>query len=467
VSTAQTLAAEAADAFRQHPAMGVGIRAALLKELARALRSNVDRLVALAHKETHLGHARLTGEIHRTCFQLDAFADYILAGKHLRRLQERLIDAPPPTGRPALELTAVPVGPVAVFAASNFPFAFSVLGGDTASALAAGCPVVVKAHPAHLALSREIAVLAQRVLAELSLPAAWISLLDSGGIEAGAHLVVQPGIAAVGFTGSLGAGRALAGLIAGRPHPIPFFGELGSINPVLVMPEFLSEQPAISAHALADAMAQGAGQFCTSPGLLIIAASAAGDAFVQALASRLDGHTTHPMLTPGMQDAFDRQLAKIRGSTDLVQKTAGPASADPAAIGPTPTLVEVSLQTFTANAALQEEIFGPYAVVIRVPPDAAGYAAALVQLEGSLTLTFWAVEKDSPSVNFLLPMAMHRAGRVLFGGVPTGVAVTEAQHHGGPWPASTRPDTTSVGMRAIERFLRPVALQSKPEWAIS
>jgi NADP-dependent aldehyde dehydrogenase len=465
VSTSpETLAAAAAHAFHQQPDMSVAMRTVLLRALAQSLRDNIESLVALAESETYLGTTRLTGEVHRTCFQLDAFADYILEGKHLRRLHELTNHAPPPAWRPTLELTAQPLGPVAVFAASNFPFAFSVLGGDTASALAAGCPVIVKAHPAHLWLSREVARLAQQVLADLSLPSAWISLLDSSGVEAGAQLVMQRGIAAVGFTGSLQAGKALAGLIAKRVKPIPFFGELGSINPVLVMPEFLSQQSATTAHALADAMVQGAGQFCTSPGLLIVEASQAGDAFVEALASRLDGHSTHPMLTTGMQSAFDRQLAKIRDLPTAQLRTVRSLLPDPAASSPTPTLLEVSLEAFLANPELQEEVFGPYAVVVRVPQNALGYSAALSPLEGHLTLTFWAVEKDAPAVKSLLPMAMQRAGRVLFGGVPTGVAVTEAQHHGGPWPASTRPDTTSVGMRAIERFLRPVVLQSKPEW---
>ncbi len=468
MASPQTLAVEAVDAFDRYPAIGVAVRASLLRALAQSLRNNIQSLVELADKETHLGPTRLTGEVHRTCFQLDAFADYILAGKHLRGLQEFANEAPPPTGRPALELTAVPLGPVAVFAASNFPFAFSVLGGDTASAVAAGCPVIVKAHPAHLALSREVARLAQQVLAKLSLPAAWISLLDSPGTEAGAQLVMQPGIAAVGFTGSLRAGKALAGLIASRQRPIPFFGELGSINPVLVMPAFLSQQAPTSANALADAMVQGAGQFCTSPGLFIVDDSPRGDAFIEALANRLDGHITHPMLTLGMQEAFDKQLAKLAGWSDVRMKTARPPLPGPMAttptLKPTPTLIEVSLAVFVANRELQEEVFGPYAVVVRVPSSVAGYLAALAPVEGSLTLTFWAVPEDASIVHGLLPAAMHRAGRVVFGGVPTGVAVTEAQHHGGPWPASTRPDTTSVGMRAIERFLRPVALQSKPHW---
>ncbi len=462
----QALAVASLDAFNAHPNLAVPVRVELLRALAHSMYNDIEKLVALADQETHLGTARLTGEVHRTCFQLQAFADYISSGKHLRKLHESFVDAPPPVGRPALELTSVPVGPVAVFAASNFPFAFSVLGGDTASALAAGCPVIVKAHPAHLMLSRAVHQLAQQVLANLSLPASWIGLLDIAGIEAGAELVMQPGIAAVGFTGSLHAGKALAKLIATREKPIPFYGELGSINPILVMPEYLSQQPAASAHALADAMVQGSGQFCTSPGLVIIEESLAGHAFVKSLASRLDELNTHPMLTRGMQAAFDAQLAKVRGFSNVTIKTVRSLVPDPAPSSPVPTLLEVSLAEFVRNAKLRHEVFGPYAVVVRLPPDETAYKAALASLDGSLTLTFWAATDDARMVNALLPLAIHRAGRILFGGVPTGVAVTEAQHHGGPWPASTRPDTTSVGMRAIERFLRPVTFQNKPEWAV-
>jgi acyl-CoA reductase-like NAD-dependent aldehyde dehydrogenase len=444
--------------------LDVPLRAKLLRGLAASLNVHIEALVNCADTETHLGKVRLTGEVHRTCFQLNAFADYILEGKHLRSLNQSAVAGAPPLGRPQLEITSVPLGPVVVFAASNFPFAFSVLGGDTAAALAAGCPVIVKAHPAHLELSQKVIEIAKTVLAQMSLSDGWIGMLSLPDIEAGASLVMQPDVAAVSFTGSLQGGRALAKHISQRDQPIPFFGELGSINPVLVMPGFLRQNTADIAHTLADSIVQGAGQFCTSPGLIIIEESTAADQFLAALASRLDSHSPHKMLTVSMQNSFQTltlQALRLAGVRQLT--TRNPGSSNISA-GPTPTIIEVSAETFLTHPVLHEEIFGPYAVVVRISNGTAGYQELLMHLQGSLTTTFWAEKMDADAVTALLPYAMQKAGRVLFGGVPTGVAVCEAQHHSGPWPASTRPETTSVGMRAVERFLRPVALQDKPSW---
>jgi NADP-dependent aldehyde dehydrogenase len=458
------LTQQAGDLFQANLTISVAQRSQLLRAWSKALATDKERLVALADTETHLGPVRLNSEVNRTCFQLEALADYIEQGKHLRFVSEPGFGGAPPLGRPQLDLSMVPVGPVAVFSASNFPFAFSVLGGDTASALAAGCPVVVKAHPAHPLLSREVFGLAQQVLAQLGMPAAWLAMLDAPGYAQGRQLVMQPEIAAVSFTGSLSGGKALAQLISQRDKPIAFFGELGSINPVLVMPGYLAHNDSESAHVLADSIVQGAGQFCTSPGLVVADESAAGDAFVQALASRLDAHRPHAMLTPAMQTNFDALVRQSLAIDGVRKLTTDVPSKD--STGPTPTLVEVSLAEFLCQPALRDEIFGPYAVVVRVPGTRAAYETVLTMLEGSLTLSFWAHASDAAYVSALLPLAKQRAGRVLFAGVPTGVAVAEAQHHGGPWPASTRPDSTSVGMRSIERFLRPVALQDRPAWLI-
>jgi acyl-CoA reductase-like NAD-dependent aldehyde dehydrogenase len=460
-----SLVSAAKQAFDHSLLQPTAVRSALLRALATALQTNDVRLIECAHEETGLPLARLTGEVSRTCFQLMAFADYIDQGLHLRSLHESAVQGPPPAGRPRLEITTVPVGPVAVFSASNFPFAFSVLGGDTASALAAGCPVIVKAHPAHLRLSSMVFELVQKVLAERALPKAWISMIASADIQSGVDLVMQPEIAAVSFTGSLHAGKALAKHISGRDKPIAFFGELGSINPVLVLPHFLSNQGVQSALTLADAMVQGAGQFCTSPGLILLPSGSQANDFVNALAKRLDEHTTHRMLTPAIRSNFERavkQLLSILGVHQLTTSSIQPVDDD---TGPKPTLVEVSLDTFAAHPLLHEEVFGPFAVVVKLPDSSdATYQRALRHIEGSLTVTLWADSQDQTLLKAIVPDAMQRAGRVLFGGVPTGVAVSQAQHHGGPWPASTRPDSTSVGMRAMERFLRPVVLQDQPDW---
>jgi acyl-CoA reductase-like NAD-dependent aldehyde dehydrogenase len=275
---------------------------------------------------------------------------------------------------------------------------------------------------------------------------------------------MHPELAAVSFTGSLRGGKALAELIHRRSIPIPFFGELGSINPVLVLPAFLEEQAPDLANLLADSIVQGAGQFCTSPGLVLIDDSRNADAFIAALALRLDQSATHQMLTKAMHTQFDQLVATMAKTPGLGRVTDRSTSSIASNSGPVPVLNEVSLNTFLAHPELRDEIFGPYALVVRIPTGIEGFIDALTACEGSLTLTMWAVENDRRNLQQLLPLAMQKAGRVLFSGVPTGVAVTEAQHHGGPWPASTRPESTSVGMRSIERFLRPVALQDVPLW---
>jgi acyl-CoA reductase-like NAD-dependent aldehyde dehydrogenase len=447
-------------AFDQNLTLTVERRVQLLKALSSALKANVERLVAIADEETHLGVARLTGEVARTCFQLEAFAQYLTDAKHLRAINQPAISSVPPVGRPHLQLTAVALGPVAVFAASNFPFAFSVLGGDTAAALAAGCTVIVKAHPAHPRLSLAVFRIAQSVIFELDLPVDWLSLMNAPGIHNAEELVMHPDLAAVSFTGSLNGGKALAKLIHQRDIPIPFFGELGSVNPVIVLPQFLATHPAEVAHALADSIVQGTGQFCTSPGLIFIDCSKSADAFIQALADRLSIANMHEMLTTGMQLQFDELVARSAKVNALRTLTIS----QPSEAKPSPTLHEVNLDAFLMHTELREEIFGPYSLVVRIGSGVEGFVEALKGCEGSLTTTFWAAESDKGALHELLPLAMQKAGRILFSGVPTGVAVTEAQQHGGPWPASTRPESTSVGMRAIERFLRPVALQDLPSW---
>jgi NADP-dependent aldehyde dehydrogenase len=454
------------DAFNRHLTLSVEVRAGVLRALAGALDANRDRLIAIANEETHLGLIRLTGEVARTSFQLQEFADYIEESKHLRNITQEALTTAPPRSRPTLSLTAVPIGPVAVFAASNFPFAFSVLGGDTASALAAGCPVIVKSHPAHPRLSLEVFRIAQSVIFEHGLPPEWISLISDPNVSSGAKLVLQPELAAVSFTGSLQGGKALANLVNLREVPIPFFGELASINPVIVLPHFLIENHADVSYALADSIVQGTGQFCTSPGLILIDTSPQADAFLASLTHRLNQATTHPMLTKAMKSQFDHLIAKTLAVPDL-QTLTNPSSVSsklPNLDSPRPTLQEVNVRTFVAHPQLRDEIFGPYALVVRIDSGLGGFLEALNCVQGSLTATFWANERDVYELREILPIAMQKAGRVLFSGLPTGVAVTEAQHHGGPWPASTRPDSTSVGMRAIERFLRPVALQDAPSW---
>ncbi|WP_119154193.1 aldehyde dehydrogenase (NADP(+)) [Caldimonas tepidiphila] len=454
--------ARAADAFEDWASSRAGARAALLRGLADALEAKRETLVPLADAETALGSARLNGELDRTCFQLRGFAREVEAGAPFRCVDDAAVAGAPPAGRPRLTRVLAPLGPVAMFSASNFPFAFSVLGGDTASALAAGCTVVVKAHPGHPRLSLAGYELAREVIAAQGLDEGVLQMVQGPSIAVGVHLVRHPDIAAVAFTGSLRGGMALQAEINARAKPIPFYGELGSINPVVALPAALAARGEELAKALAASIVQGSGQFCTSPGVLVVRDDAVSDAFVAQLAAALKAQATHPMLTAGMRAAFDagrERLAGIEGARALLDGHAVEG-------GPTPALFEVSAGRFLAEAHLREEVFGPLCVVVRAA-SAEDVIRVLRSVGGSLTVTVWGAENADHETQSVVRAAMAIAGRVLFSGVPTGVAVTHAQHHGGPFPSSTQPQSTSVGYAALDRFLRPVALQDAPAWLLA
>ncbi|MCO8170860.1 aldehyde dehydrogenase (NADP(+)) [Pseudomonas sp. 21LCFQ02] len=437
------------------------LRAALLDGLAQALEAHQAELVALADAETHLGAGRLNGEVARTAFQLRGFATEVRNGVPYAVVDDEAIAGAPPAGRPRLTRVSEPLGPVAMFSASNFPFAFSVLGGDTASALAAGCPVVVKAHSGHPQLSRAVFDIAQGVLKAQSLPAGLIGLVDGASRAAGTYLVQHPQIAAVAFTGSFGGGTALWRAANERPVPVPFFGELGSINPLVALPHVLERDGESLAKTLAGSITMGCGQFCTSPGVIVLLPGAASDRFVDHLATALQPLSTHAMLTDGMRKGFEHGVAQLEQAAEtraLFQPAADTQ-------GPAPRLFEVSGQAFIDNVHLREEVFGPAAVVVRAA-SVEQINQVLEAIGGTLTATLWGFEQADEQARTIYRTARKIAGRVLFGGVPTGVAVTAAQQHGGPWPASTQPQTTSVGYAALQRFLRPVALQDAPAWVV-
>jgi NADP-dependent aldehyde dehydrogenase len=466
IDAAVAAAASAANAFA---ATSKAQRAALLRALAQALSDNAAALLPVADRETALGLARLEGELARTAFQLRGFADALEQGAAQAFLDEAAIAGAPPAGRPRLTRIQAPLGPVAVFAASNFPFAFSVLGGDSASAFAAGCPVVLKAHPGHPQLSRDVAAIASSVVAQCGLPAGVFQLVEGAAIEVGVQLVQAPAIAAVAFTGSFKGGTALARLAAERPRPIPFYGELGSVNPLVVLPAALGGGAGGAdalAQTLADSICLGAGQFCTSPGVIVVFKDGPGEAFVQQLRTRLAALAPHAMLNAGIRAAFERGVDRWRQHARLQVLVDGA----PREGGPQPFLAQVDGADFVAAHALHEEVFGAAALVVRVD-DGAQAMAVLGAIGGTLTTTLWGVPTGSDlpddTLQALVRTALQVSGRVLFSGVPTGVAVTAAQHHGGPFPASTAPFTTSVGYAAIERFLRPLALQDAPQWLLA
>lgn len=435
-------------------------RSALLYELALALEADRDRLVAIASEESFLGAARLNGELDRTAYQLRTFAGAVEAGEPFAVIDDVAVPGAPPVGHPRIMRVNVPLGPVAMFSASNFPFAFSVLGGDTASALAAGCPVVVKAHPAHPGLSNAVFELAQAAAQRAGAPAGVVSMVSGASKEVGIHLVRHPDIGAVAFTGSFIGGMALQKEINARAKPIPFYGELGSTNPIVALPSALEAQGADLAKILAASIAQGCGQFCTSPGVLVAYDNAITDAFISELAAAMDNQNMHAMLSPAIRHAFNEGVARLSKHPAAERVTTGEQSADR---HPVPNLVALDTEAFLADPELRDEIFGPSCVVVRVK-STEQLLQVLAAIGGSLTVTIWGADKEDTETQRVVHSAIRIAGRVLFAGVPTGVAVTRAQHHGGPFPSSTQPQTTSVGLMAMHRFLRPVALQELPVW---
>ncbi|RKT89038.1 NADP-dependent aldehyde dehydrogenase [Saccharopolyspora antimicrobica] len=427
-------------------------RAGLLRALATALREDESALVRLADAETGLGEPRLTGELARTAAQLDMFADVLDDGAFC----EAVIDHADPRAVPPhtdLRRVLAPLGPVAVFAASNFPFAFSVAGGDTASALAAGCPVVVKAHPSHPGLSVRIAELLADALAGAGAPRGVLAVVH--GHEAGELLVTDPRITAVGFTGSTRGGRALFDLACSRPDPIPFYGELGSINPVVVTEAALERRGDEIAAGLAGSFTLGAGQFCTKPGAVFVPA---GRGFGDQVAEAVSAAEAAPLLNARIRDGYVTGVAAlgdVPGVKTLLSARGG------AGYCVRPAVLAVDAQVFTEQAdVLAEECFGPCTLIVEYA-GADELAAALAVLPGSLTGSLHA-EPTEPGAAGLLAALRRRVGRVIFNGWPTGVAVTWSQHHGGPWPSTTVPLHTSVGATAVRRFLRPVTYQDVP-----
>ncbi|HEY1822467.1 MAG TPA: aldehyde dehydrogenase (NADP(+)) [Trebonia sp.] len=430
-------------------------RSALLRAAADGVESRAAELIAAADAETALGVPRLTGELARVAYQFRFFADIVDDGAFLGVV----VDQPDPSAvppRPELRRWKVPIGVVAVFAASNFPFAFSVPGGDTASALAAGCPVVVKAHPDHPQTSELVAETIRAAAEKVGLPADVLILVH--GYQAGVDLVRHPLTAAVGFTGSIPGGRALFDIASARPAPIPFYGELGSLNPVLVTERAAEARRDEIAAGLVASYTLGQGQFCTKPGLVLVPSGAAGDGLITAAAQAAATAVPGALLDTRMREHFLGGFAARAAAPGV--RTLAAAAAAPTAEAPQAVragLLEVDAADLTGD--LLEECFGPVTVLVRYTGDADA-EAVLSRLGGNLTATLHA-EASEPGAAAWLTRLSRFAGRVLFGGWPTGVAVAPAMTHGGPYPATTAP-TTSVGGTAIDRWLRPVTYQTVP-----
>ncbi|MFZ3571309.1 aldehyde dehydrogenase (NADP(+)) [Streptomyces sp. BH097] len=438
------------------------VRAAFLRSAADRLEEAKDHLVEAADAETALGPVRLTGELARSCFQLRKFADIVDEGAFLGVVIDHPDDtATPPI--PDLRRYKIPLGVVAVYAASNFPFAFSVPGGDTASALAAGCPVVVKAHPDHPATSELVAATIRRAAAEHSIPEGVLGLVH--GFDAGVELVKHPLVAAAGFTGSVRGGRALFDAASSRPVPIPFHGELGSLNPVVITEAAAAERADQIGTGLAGSMTLGVGQFCVKPGLVFAPKGEAGDSLIKSLTAAVSDTASGVLLDHRMRDNFVAGVA-ARAELPDVEAPVTPGAGSEHTVAPGFLTVPAARLATEGGAhdLLLEECFGPVTVVARYE-TADEITAVLNRLPGNLTATVQLSSGEAAGEGRgaeILAELTPIAGRVLVNGWPTGVAVAPAQHHGGPYPATTS-TSTSVGGTAIERWLRPVSYQTTPE----
>lgn len=447
-------AAGAADVLADLAPGALARRVRALRSIADRLDAHGDELAHLADEETALGTPRLQGEVVRTTGQLRMFADAVEEGSFLEVIVDHADPDHRPLPLPDLRRVLQPIGPVGVFAASNFPFAFSVAGGDTASAIAAGCPVIVKAHEGHPRTSARTADLVAAALAEAGMPSGSFGVVFGRG--AGPLLVTDPHVRAVGFTGSQRGGRALFDLAVRRPDPIPFFGELGSLNPVVVTQAAVATRGAKIAAGFVGSFTLGGGQFCTKPGLLF---APRGHRLDAPIADALAGVPDASLLTPAIRDGFGGRVDEIAGR-EAVRLLAGGEANDALAVPP--RVYATSSTAFVAQPELAEECFGPAAIVVEWDEED-DLLAALDVVAGSLTATIHAEPDDLALSERLLARLRRLAGRIVWNGWPTGVAVTWSMHHGGPFPVTTNPLHTSVGVTAMRRFLVPVVYQNTPQ----
>ncbi|MGC8469539.1 MAG: aldehyde dehydrogenase (NADP(+)), partial [Acetobacteraceae bacterium] len=433
--------------------------ARFLEAIAAEILACGDGLILRAMAETGLPRTRLEGERGRTVGQLRLFAEVLRAGHWVGARIDHADPARTPLPRPDLRLRHIGVGPVAVFGASNFPLAFSVAGGDTASALAAGCPVVAKAHPAHPGTSEIVGRAVRAAAQACGMPEGVFSLVSGQGNEVGAALVADPRIKSVGFTGSRAGGMALVAIAARRAEPIPVHAEMSSVNPVFLFPGALALRAEQIARGFVASLTLGAGQFCTNPGLVFAVGGETLDRFLGAAGAALAAAPAQTMLTAGIHAAYGRGLARLEAAAGVAPFSRGAGAESPQA--GEARLYVVDSERFREQPALQEEVFGAAGIVVRCA-SVAEFAALAAGLEGQLTATLHLEEPDHAAAAALLPLLEAKAGRILCNGFPTGVEVAHAMVHGGPFPATSDARTTSVGSLAIERFLRPVCYQDLP-----
>jgi 2,5-dioxopentanoate dehydrogenase len=450
----------AARAFEDYRNLPGSRKAFFLREIAQSLSDRRQEIVALAAQETHLSSVRLDGEVQRTINQLLLFVELLEEGSWVNAIIDTARPARMPLPKQDIRQMQVPLGPVAVFGASNFPFAFSVAGGDTVSALAAGCTVIYKAHPAHPATSERVGLLLLEAARKSAMPEGVFSLLQGASYASSLALVEHPQLRAVAFTGSLAGGRALFDAAAKRPSPIPVYAEMGSTNPVFILPEILEQDPKGLAEKLAASNTVGSGQFCTNPGLLILPASPHTSLFQDHFLSEIQKTTNGTMLSAKIHSGYQAHLKEI-SRLPGIETASGPEKNDAPWI-PASYMVKTTASVFLNEKSLQEEIFGPCSVqVLTGSPEELMEVAG--SLQGQLTISVWGTENELINHKPLLQKLSLRAGRMICNAVPTGVEVTHAMVHGGPYPATTDSRTTSVGTNAIYRFTRAECFQNYPQ----
>lgn len=448
----------AEEAFATYGWINRSERAAFLREIAEQIDARGDDINEIGSQETALTPGRLTVERARTVLQLRLFADHIESGDYLDRRNTPPLPEREPMPRPELRLIQRPIGPVAVFGASNFPLAYSAAGGDTASALAAGCPVVVKGHPAHPGTSDIVAQAIEIAIQKMGMPPGVFSLVNGTTNEVGAAVVQHPLIRAVGFTGSQRGGRALFDLCASRREPIPFYGEMGSVNPIFMLANVLGEQAEELAQGWTGSLTLGAGQFCTNPGLCFVIDGPDADRFEQVATKILNTVEDQTMLTSGIAESFRQGSARLSDHSDTRALIAKPS--EKRQVGPVVYVTDG--KTWLKDRSLHEEIFGPIGVLIRVT-DFEQMLECARSLEGQLTSSVHLSDSDTSEARQLMQILERKAGRLIANGYPTGVEVCEAIVHGGPYPATTNFGGTAVGPFAIRRFLQAVCYQNVPE----
>lgn len=462
VDAAAQLAAQAFAEFRRWPGKR---REGLLKHIAELLEAHAPAIIERAHQETALPVPRLQGELARTCFQMRLYGKAAATGLCADARIDHGDGARKPLPKPDLRSMTVPLGPVVVFSASNFPLAFSVAGGDTTSALAAGCPVIVKPHQGHLGTSEMVSLLIQQAAHECDAPEGIFSMLYGEGRDIGIALVKHPHVKAVGFTGSRAGGRALMEAAAARPEPIPVYAEMGSINPVFMLAGALRERAEEIAAGLHGSVTMGVGQFCTNPGLVFVEAGDGAAKFLAKLETLIGGTPPGTMLTAGLCSAYRAGVEKFKGIAGVKLAAQSGADSSPGNAQAGAALFVTGASAFLNHHQLMDEVFGPSTLIV----ECAGRAemlAAVERVEGQLTATIHATPEELGANSDLIELLSTKVGRLVFNGFPTGVEVAHAMIHGGPYPATSDGRSTSVGTRAIERFLRPVSFQNFPDAAL-